>query len=137
MLKHPMLDGLFGTYLILWWYISVQGNLETCHIIYVILLYTCSSLICYRLMANLVRSRLFHFILRNLNLTNGMCYFFRTWHSTTFQSYHISLSQIHGGEMEIDSIDLHAIFQCTTYNTLFYLLCYNINVVYNYHSHMI
>jgi hypothetical protein len=32
--------------------------------------------------------------------------------------------------MEIDSIDLHAIFRCTTYITLFYLLRYNINVVY-------
>jgi hypothetical protein len=31
--------------------------------------------------------------------------------------------------MEIDSIDLHAIFQCTTYSALFYLLRYNINVV--------
>jgi hypothetical protein len=39
--------------------------------------------------------------------------------------------------MEIDSIDLHAIFQHTTYNTLFYLLRYNINVVYNYLSHII
>jgi hypothetical protein len=39
--------------------------------------------------------------------------------------------------MEIYSIDLHAIFQCTTYNTLFYLLRYNVNVVYNYLSHMI
>jgi hypothetical protein len=28
-------------------------------------------------------------------------------------------------------------FQCTTYSTLFYLLCYNINVVYNYLSRMI
>jgi hypothetical protein len=26
-------------------------------------------------------------------------------------------------------------FQCTTYSTLFYLLCYNINIVYNYLSH--
>jgi hypothetical protein len=33
--------------------------------------------------------------------------------------------------MEIDSIDLHAIFRCTTYNTLLYLLRYNINVAYN------
>jgi hypothetical protein len=40
--------------------------------------------------------RLFPFILRNWNLTNGIDYFFGMWHSTTFQSYHISLSQIHG-----------------------------------------
>jgi hypothetical protein len=39
---------------------------------------------------------LFPFILRNWNLTNVIGYFFRMWHSTTFQSYHISLSQIHG-----------------------------------------
>jgi hypothetical protein len=35
------------------------------------------------------------FHLRNWNLTNEICYFFRMWPSTTFQSYHISLSQIH------------------------------------------
>jgi hypothetical protein len=39
--------------------------------------------------------------------------------------------------MEIDSIDLHVIFQCTTYSTLLYLLHYNMIVVYNYLSHMI
>jgi hypothetical protein len=39
--------------------------------------------------------------------------------------------------MEIDYIDLHAIFRCTTSNTLFYLLRYNMNVVYNYLSHVI
>jgi hypothetical protein len=43
-----------------------------------------------------LRSHLFPFILRNWNLTNRIGYFFRMWHSTTFQSYHISLSQIHG-----------------------------------------
>jgi hypothetical protein len=42
-----------------------------------------------------------------------------------------------GWEMEIDSIDLHVIFRCTTYNTLLYLFRYNINVVYNYLSHII
>jgi hypothetical protein len=40
-------------------------------------------------------TRLFSFILRNWNLTIGIDYFFRMRHSTTFQSYHISLSQIH------------------------------------------
>jgi hypothetical protein len=39
--------------------------------------------------------------------------------------------------MKINSIDLHAIFLCTTYSTLFYLLHFNMNVVYNYLSHMI
>jgi hypothetical protein len=39
--------------------------------------------------------------------------------------------------MEIDSIDLHAIFPYTAYSTFFYLRLYNINVVYNYLSHMI
>jgi hypothetical protein len=39
--------------------------------------------------------------------------------------------------MKIDFIDLYAIFQYITYSTLFYLFCYNINVVYNYLSHMI
>jgi hypothetical protein len=42
-----------------------------------------------------------------------------------------------GWKMEIDYIDLHAIFLCTTYNILFYLLRYIINVVYNYLSHII
>jgi hypothetical protein len=37
--------------------------------------------------------------------------------------------------MEIDSIDLHAMFPMYTYITIFYLLCYNINVVYNYLSY--
>jgi hypothetical protein len=39
--------------------------------------------------------------------------------------------------MEIDSLDLHAIFRCTIYSTLFYLLRYNMNVVYNYLYYMI
>jgi hypothetical protein len=41
------------------------------------------------------------------------------------------------GEMEIDFIDLHVIFPCTTYNTFLYLLRYTINIVYNYLSQMI
>jgi hypothetical protein len=58
-------------------------------------------------------------------------------HFPTFQSYHISLSQIH----EVRDRNLFYIFTCYFYDvqliTLFYLLRYNMNVVYNYLSHMI